>query len=230
MQPQQQAEFLLKAAVNRSADAAQEIGNRAPSWRGHIQATAQLDELLNAALISPDLNARAAALETKLAADNIAKNPRSVHAVIARIDREPSARPWGLWMLGALGNRGVESSRALSTLVNYAHDSDERTRYWAVEGLSVLGIDGSVQPLLALLRDDPSPSVRDRAACALAQSGMLTMTQRSAAVPALIDYIGDGSLDAGTHDLVYNALRHITGEALGNNSAAWRSWFDASGH
>lgn len=226
--PQQQAELLLTAAVNKSPSAAEQILDHANSWRGHLKTTSELSGLVDTALNSPDLNVRAAAIETELAENNLAKGSHSLSSVIARVDSEPLTRPWGLWMIGALGNRGVEPRWGLAKLSAYTHDPDEKTRYWAVEGLSVLGSDESVQPLLAVFRNDPSASVRDRAACALAQSGMLTKNQRLSAVPALIDDAGDSSLGAEVHELAYHALRDITGENIESDPAAWRNWWAAN--
>jgi len=188
--------------------------------------TSKLLGLLNTSLNSEDMNLRAAALESELAVGNLAKNSATPNELIARIRRQPAARPWALWMLGALGNRGVEPDRIYATLVKYTHDPDERTRYWAVEGLALLGSDRSIQPLLQILHNDRSEDVRERAACALTQSGMFTKQQRKAAVPTLIDYAADSSLDANTHTLVYRALQGITGASVANDSAAWREYWD----
>src|SRR5262249_36606556 len=135
------------------------------------------------------------------------------------------ARPWGLWMLGALGNRGVEPESAFAVLLKYSRDSDEKARFWAVEGLSLLGSDQSIRPLLDILHSDPSDQVRERAACALAQSGMLNPQQRMSAVPSLIDYADDSSLNPATHTLVYHALRDITGANVENDPSAWRNYW-----
>jgi len=67
--------------------------------------------------------------------------------------------------------------------------------------------------------------VRERAACSLAQSGMLTKEQRMTAVPTLLNYMDDPSLDATTHGWVFQALRDITGACLGSDHASWRSWW-----
>ncbi len=229
LRPQQQAEFLLTAAVNHSDPATAQIMRRADSWRGRLTPTSQLMGLLNTALNSDDIEVRAAAIESELAVGNLAKDPATPNALIERIHRQPAARPWALWMLGALGNRGVEPDRTFAILIQYTHDPDEKSRYWAVEGLALFGNDQSIQPLLDVLRTDPSAEVRERAACGLAQSGMLTKQQRMTAVPALIDYAGDSSLDANTHTLVYRALHDITGATVANTFSAWRDyWATAS--
>jgi len=225
LRPQQQAEVLLDAAVNHSDPATSQIIRRVDSWRGRLSPTPQLLGLLNTALNSTDMQLRAAALDSELAVGNLAKNPETPDELITRIQRQPAARPWALWMLGALGNRGVEPDRMFAILIKYTHDPDERSRYWAVEGLALLGNDKSIQPLLQILHGDPSSEVRERAAGALAQSGMLTKQQRRTAVPTLIGYAADSSLDANTHALVYRTLQGITGADVANNSAAWRDYW-----
>lgn len=229
LRPQQQAEFFLNAAVNQAPGATDAIRNHTESWRGHLKATPELSGLLDRALNSSNLNVRAAAIETELAENNLAKDSRAAVGVIARIKNEPSVRPWGLWMLGALGNRGVDKDRALAILSAYSRDPNETTRYWAVEGMSMLASDASVQPLLTVLRTDSEANIRDRAACALSRSGMLTKEQRLTAVPALIDMAGDVSLEAGTRQLAYRALRDITGKNIETSAAVWRSWWAENG-
>jgi hypothetical protein len=71
--------------------------------------------------------------------------------------------------------------------------------------------------------------IRERAACGLAQSGMLSQEQRRSAVPKLLDFADDPALDAQTHEWVFQALRDITGKSLPRDPAAWRSWYNTSG-
>ena len=78
------------------------------------------------------------------------------------------------------------------------------------------------------MRSDPSPVVREHAACSLAQSGMLSREQRLIAVPHLIDYSADPALDAQTRAWAFQALADITGQHLPNDSAAWRGWYQTS--
>jgi hypothetical protein len=70
--------------------------------------------------------------------------------------------------------------------------------------------------------------VREHAACRLAQSGMLSREQRLTAVPQLIDYSADPSVDAQTRAWAFEALADITRQHLPNDSAAWRSWYRTS--
>src|SRR6266568_6131821 len=83
------------------------------------------------------------------------------------------------------------------------HDSNENIRYWAVAGLAYLGADETITPLLQVFHDDPSSNIRERAACGLAQSGMLNEKQRRTAVPKLLDFAEDPSLDATTCTWVF---------------------------
>ena len=161
---------------------------------------------------------------------NMAKTSESAERLLAQAEgSELSQRIWALWGLGLLGNRGVEPERLTQVLVAQLQDSDPEVRHWAVEGLAYLGSDDTIAPLLQTLHDDASPVVRERAACSLAQSGMLTQEQRHSAIPALLGFADDSSLDAQTHTWIYQALRDITGQSLPNDISAWRSWYSSSG-
>ena len=188
-----------------------------------------MNSLFTTALNSNDLRVRAAAIEIDLAAYNVAKASASVDRFAQQADStEKSTRVWGLWMLGLLGSRGVEPERASEILVSHLQDPDADIRMWAVEGLSYLGTDDSIAPLLKTFHDDASPVVRERAACGLAQSGMLSQDQRRTAVPQLLDFLDDSSLEANTRAWVYHALHDITGQNLPNDPAAWRSWYNST--
>jgi len=222
---QLQAERLLERGVNHYDGALELIAKFVDSWYGQLELQGQLTSLITTALNSNDLHVRAAALEIELAAYNLPKRPESSDNLMERIRREPSARPWALWMLGVLGNRGVETRKAFVTLMDHRHDPDEQTRYWAIEGLSMLGTDETVAPLLEAFRSDPSPLVRERGGCGLAQSGMLTRQQRMRAVPDLLKMTDDMTLDAATRSWVFQALHDITGASAGSEPSAWRTWW-----
>ncbi len=223
---QKQAEMLVQRSVNHYAGAIELLGERVDGWRGQLQLTPEFNGLLNAAINSNDLRVRAAALEVFLAAYNVEKTDTAANRLMNRIQDEPDARPWALWMLGALGNRGVEPERVFGTLLDYVKDPSEETRVWAVEGMALLGSENTIRPLLDTLRSDPSMRVRERAACSLAQSGMLTKDLRMTAVPEMIQMAEDPSVDTTTRSWVYQALRDITGASVQNDPAAWRSWWD----
>lgn len=223
--PQQQAERLLERAMQDDQSSLDLLRENVDGWRGRLKNTDRLFDLVLAALNSRDLRVRTAAVDVDLAANNLSKTPESVARLIEQLRRDPASRGMSLWRLGSLGNRGVEPEKVLHSLLTYVHDPSEHTRYWAVEGLGMLGNDAAIAPLLELLTHDPSPRVRQRAANSLGQSGLLTREERLAAVPHLLNFADDDSLNTPTRELVYGTLRVITGAALGNDANAWRAWW-----
>ena len=223
--PQQQAEQLLERAIRRQQGTLDLIRDNVEGWRGRVQNTDHLFDLVLTAMRSEDMRVRSAAVEIDLVANNLPKSPKSVARLVKEIRKDPAERPFALWRLGALGNRGVQPKVVLAHLVVFSHDVNEQTRFWAVEGLAMLGSDAAIDPLLDRFAHDASPRVRQRAACGLAESGMLTREQRFGAVPDLLNLLDDDSLDSDTRGWVYGALRLITGEPLGNNAHAWQEWW-----
>jgi hypothetical protein len=226
MDPQNQAELLLERSINHFQGANEQIVGRVDRWLGRIKIEGRLNSLFTTALNSDDLRVRAAAIEVNLAGRKVAKTTASVDQL------EPAARAGqqgpranALWDLALVGNRGVERERIERLLLDSIHDPNVNIRYWAVEGLSYLATDGVIEPLLTIFKDDPSPMIRERAACGLAQSGMLSAAQRRTAIPRLLDYAEDGGMDSETHKWVFQALRDITGQSLPHDGAAWRQWY-----
>jgi len=223
--PQQQAERLLELAIQRPDPTVGVIQKNLDSWRGHLEDTNRLFHLVLAALDAEDERVRTAALEIDLEANHLSKTTKSVARLLHQIHNDADGRFLALWRLGALGNRGVEPGTVLSTLLHYAHDANQQTRFWAVEGLAMMGTEETIDPLLSILAEDPSPEIRERAACNLARSGMLTSEQRMSAVPHLLNLLDDDSLDDGTRDLIYSTLHVITGASIGKDPQAWREWW-----
>jgi hypothetical protein len=223
--PQQQAERLLERAMHDDPASLNLLRENVDTWRGRLKNTDRLFDLVLAALNSADLRVRTAAVDVDLAANNLSKSPESVTQLLRQLEHDPAGRGMALWRLGSLGNRGVDPERVLNNLLNYAHNPSEHTRYWAVEGLAMLGNDATIDPLLDRLAHDPSPRVRERAASSLGQSGLLTREERLAAVPHLLNFADDDSLNTTTRELVYGTLRVITGAPLGNDAGAWREWW-----
>jgi hypothetical protein len=231
--PQKQAEMLLERAVSRSNGATAQIEARLEGWQGKLKWDSQLGELTTVALNSSDQSVRASAIEVQLAAYGISKSASSVDVLMRQVKSSDHAQKvWALWALGLLGNRGVETNRVVQVLTanlrNSGTGSDEDTRRWAVEGLALVGTTSTVSPLLQALGNDSSALVRERAACSLSESGMLSHDQRMLAVPQLINYSGDAGLDAQTRAWAFQALADITQQHLPNDSAAWRTWYQNS--
>jgi hypothetical protein len=227
--PQEQAERLLQAAVNHDQGATELIQELVDGWRGKIKDSQQLQTLLLTALYSNDLRVRAAAIEVSLAAHNFAKTEESVSALRQMGEMNVKSRPYAAWYLGMLANRGVETEAVYELLKNWAHDSDEQTRFWSVEGLAHLGTDKTIEDFVDVLGHDPSLDVRERAGCSLAKSGMLTREQRMKAVPGLLQLADDESLNSTARTWVYQALREITDVNLPNDPAQWHNWYDQHG-
>jgi HEAT repeat protein len=230
MPAQNQAALLLERAINHYQGANEQIARRVSRWRGHLTLEGRLNELFITALNSDDLRVRAAAIEVDLAARNVEKAPEAVDRLepIARFG-EQGPRVNALWDLALVGNRGVETARVEQILLTSLRDHNENIRYWTIEGLAYLGTDAAIAALLEAFHDDPSPLIRERAACGLAQSGMLNDAQRRRAIPKLLDYAGDGGLDSETRKWVFQALRDITGQTLPHDASAWRAWYRSSG-
>ena len=248
--PQRQAEILLTRAVSHTggtpvrgtlddgtpaedqneASIEEQIQARTESWRGQLKWNSQLSQLTTAALNSSDRSVQASAIEVQLAAYGLAKNQASVDDLVRQASSSDHAQKiWALWALGLLGNRGVETDVVVQVLTAHLKSSqagdDEDARRWAVEGLALVGTTPTIVPLLEAMHDDPSALVRERAACSLAESGMLSHEQRMAAVPQLIHYSDDPALDAQTHGWAFQALGDITKQRLPNDSVAWRAWY-----
>ena len=227
--PQSQAELLLERSINHYRGANEQIAARVGSWRGRIALNERLNNLFVTAINSDDLTVRVAGIEVDIAARNLTKDSSTVDRLEAAArDGEQGLRANALWDLALIGNRGVDQARILDILLGSIHDDNVNIRYWAVEGLAYLAIDASIPPLLDSFHDDPSPMIRERAACGLAQSGMFSAAQRRTAVPRLLDFAMDGALDADTHTWVFQALRDITGQTLPHDARRWREWYEAA--
>jgi hypothetical protein len=229
MRPQKQAEALLELAVANNEGAVDQISSRVDRWQGKVQWSPQIATLTTAALNSRDMRVRESGVEVELAAYGLGKNTASLDYLLRTVDSSDHARKiWALWALGLMGNRGVGTDRVVQVLTSHLKDADEDSRRWAVEGLALSGATETIEPLLQTMHDDPSPNVRERAACSLAESGMFTHEQRLSAVPRLVTYTDDPSLDAQTHGWASQALTDITHQHFGNDTNAWRNWYESS--
>ncbi len=227
MTPQQQAEFLLERAINHYQGATDELVKRAASWTGKVKSTERLESLFRIAINSDDMSVRVAAVEVNVTSRGLKRSEYAIDKLepVAR-EGEQGPRANALWDIGLLGNRGIRPDRAFAIISASLRDQNVNVRYWAVEGLAYLGTNDVIEPLLDVLHDDPSPMIRERAACGLAQSGMLDEAQRWRAVPKLLDFTTDGALDTQTRLWVYQALRDITGQTLPADPYTWRRWYE----
>lgn len=227
MAPQDQLMRLLERTVNHYQGAAEEIEKRADGWIGKIHSTQELTKLSEVAYFSSDLRVRAAALEVWRVEAGFAKSPETVDALIAEANIKPERTYFYLSHLGIQGNRGIEREKVFQTLVRYLHDPDPNFRAAAINGMGLLGTGNTIPELLEVLRADSSYDLRERAACNLADSGLLSREQRKGAVPELVRFAQDPNLDARTKKWVYQALREITEQHLGDDPGAWSAWLGA---
>ena len=231
MPPQGQAERLLQYAISRHVGATDEIKARVGDWRGRIRRTETLNTLMDVALNGADLRVRAAAVEIELAAQNVAKTPEQVDLLLRHVQANPKDAKFQIWLLGLLGNRGVEADRIHNLLRAILHASeDEEVRLRAISAIGYLGTDETVPDLVNAFHHDPSFNVRiNGGGCGLAHCGMLTRAQRMLALPGLMEMLEDPKLDRQTREYGYRALREITDETIPDDARRWRDWYAAHG-
>jgi HEAT repeat protein len=142
--------------------------------------------------------------------------------------KNPSEQTWALWMLGALGNRGVEQQQIVQILRGYLGDPEVRTRSEAVNGLGILATDETVPILLDRFRNDPSPVVQESAARNLGEGGMYTHEQQRLAAASLVDWVEDAQLTSPQKAWAVHALHDISGQNFGTNAEEWQRWYRES--
>jgi polyhydroxyalkanoate synthesis regulator phasin len=227
MAPQDQAMRLVERTINHYQGAGEEIEKRSEGWIGQVHSTPELTKLTDVAYFSSDLRVRAAALEIWRVEAGYSKTPETVEQIINAAAVTPDRKYFFLSHLGILGNRGVERQRVFDTIMQYARDPDSNSRAAAINALGLLGTENTIAPLLELFHSDSSADLRERAACNLADSGMLSREQRKQAVPELVRFSQDPNLDDTTKKWVYQALREITQQQIANDPSAWVSWYGA---
>lgn len=227
MPAQDQAMRLLERTFNHYTGAGEEIERRADVWLGQIHSTPEMSKLTDVAYFSSDLRVRAAALEVWRIEAGFHTTPEAMDEIIHSAATSADRKYFFLSHLGILGNRGVERPRAFDTLMLYARDPDGDIRAAAINGLALLGTEDTIAPLLEIFRSDPSHDLRERAACNLADSGMVSRDLRKKAVPELVRFSQDPNLDQTTKKWVYQALREITLQKIGDDPTAWVSWYGA---
>ena len=224
---QTEAEGLLQRAAANDSAAADQIFEQSETWIGKTQRTPKANGLIAGVLNSHEMHTRESGVQAELAMDGIPSNEEGFDRV-KRSLTVPRQRAWALWTLGALGNRGVETGQATDLIASYLSDPDAKVRQAAVVGLSVLGSDETVSKLLDRFRNDNSPMVQEEAACALAEAGLYTHEQRMVAANSLLNWLDDSTLSSAQRIWILHALSDIAGQNLGNDSSAWRRWYENS--
>ncbi|MEO8670553.1 MAG: hypothetical protein ABI411_04495 [Tahibacter sp.] len=211
MPPQEKVEHALELAINRRVGAAEYVIQHAQDWRGQFAASDKLSILINTASDAPLIEVRMAAFEVYLAQYNLEKSTAQVDRLLQRMRDDPGgSSAWVFWNIGVLGARGVDRERIFRELLSGLHAGDDTLRRWAVDATAKFGGAEIVGPLLDIAAHEKSAIVRERAFCALAQSGTLLIAERYAAVPGLIAIADDAAADRQSVAWAYQALREIT--------------------
>jgi HEAT repeat protein len=167
---------------------------------------------------------RGAALQATLALDGVSRDGDGLNRLEHSV-ADPKTRAWALWMLGALGNRGIQQERTVEILKGYLDDPDARTRSGAVYALGTVATDETVHILLDRFRNDASLLVQESAAASLAEAGMYTHEQRMVAAASFVGWMDDALTSPQRKVWAAQALRDIYGRNLGANAAAWQQWY-----
>ena len=221
---QAEAEQLLARVAGGDSEAADLVLEKSSDWTGKTTRTPNTDQHILTALNLPRLHGREAAVQAELALDGVPISDAGL-ATLERDVGNASLRVWALWMLGALGNRGVDPVHTAKIMATYLTDPDVNVRASAVNGLGMLATDETIPMLLDRFRNDPSPIVQERAACSLAESGMYTHEQRMTAAASLVEWVDDSTLSLAQRAWTVQALGDISGQRLGTDSGAWRRWY-----
>jgi hypothetical protein len=224
---QAEAERLLQRVAAGDRAAAEQILGQSDNWTGKTARTQTTDQLIATAINLHDLHVRAAAIQAELALDGVPRDAIGLR-ILEQASGNPSQRAWALWMLGAIGNRGVDPEHAAKVIGAYLDDTVVNNRAAAVNGLALLATDETVPMLLDRFRNDPSPVVQERAACGLAEAGMYTQRQRMVAAGSMVGWVDDSLLTAQQRIWTIQALHDISGKSFGTDTAAWHRWYDGT--
>ena len=209
--PQEKVEHALALAINRREGASEYVMQNAQGWRGSFKPGSKLETLINAAGDSSLIEVRMASFEVYLAQYDLEKSTAQVDRLLQRMTNDPQgSSAWVVWNIAILGARGVDRERIHRELLLALHAGDETLRRWAVDALGKFGGVESIAPLLDIAAHEKSVIVRERAFCALAQSGTFQVAERYEAVPGLYAIAADTRADRQSVAWAYQALREIT--------------------
>jgi len=106
-----------------------------------------------------------------------------VHKLVEDVQNREGDMVSNLWVLGLLGNRGVERELIVRELIETVKDPEPEVRHWSIEALGKIGSNEVIPILTDAFRFEPQ-----------------------------------------AQEWVYQALREITGEGIGNDATTWRNW------
>jgi hypothetical protein len=208
---------LLGQLAARKSGAADEVLAHSAEWTGQTQRSPKADQSILTALDLPDIHSREAALAAELALDAVPQNEAGLSQLKEALG-DPSQRVWALWMLGALGNRGVDPEHT-AKISSPIWDPGERTSprgEWSLPART----DETVVPRLDRFQNDPSPVVQERAARGLATGA--TRDQRDSAA-SIAGWLMTPLPHTPATGLVLPGSRDISGQNHGTNSRRLQS-------
>jgi CYTH domain-containing protein len=224
---QAEVETLLERLAAGDSAAIDQVLRESSGWLDKVQHTPRTNQLLIATLNQHDLRMRGAALQATLALDGVSRDDAGLNRLELAV-ANPNQRAWALWMLGALGNRGIQPERVVQILKGYLDDVDQRTRSGAVDGLGIVASDDTVPILLERFRNDRSLVVQESAARNLGEGGMYTHEQQMSAAVSLVGWLDDASLSVQQKSWAAHTLRDVSGQNLGADAAAWQQWYNGT--
>jgi HEAT repeat protein len=177
-------------------------------------------------MASNDVRLRAAAIETRLAVENLSKTSDTVTRLIHEAESDHAIRRRNAFLLGCLANRDVQADRIREWLLTWRYEADDAGCLGTVEGLALVGSDETLDDLKQIIQQDLSSDVRSAAIHAIARTGMFTEQQRRRTLPSLIE-LAEAAIDENTRKALFEALREITAQSIGDDAAAWREWYTA---
>jgi hypothetical protein len=227
---QDQAEELLERAIGHDERALELFDRHVEGWIGHIRRSDRMKQLERRSQFSKDLRVRYANADINLALDGWQKNEHAADLLIERARTDQHYRAAAVYFLGMLAGRGVDYDRIHGVLLEYArNDKDAVVRQWAVEGMRYLGKDEALDELFTSFTEDPSTTVRERAACNLSDCGNFMRKQRMSMVPRLIDLAMNSRTAPQVRNWCFLALQEITDENLPADAVAWSRWYQEHG-
>lgn len=224
---QAEAEALLQRLAAGDTASVDQILSQSDSWTGNTARTQKIDQLLGVAINLKDMQVRSAAIQAMLAVEGVPRNSTGLKLLEDAVGN-PGQRAWALWLLGALGSRGVDPVHVAKIIGAYLDDPVVDNRAAAVNGLALLATDETVPMLLDRFRNDPSPVVQERAVCGLSEAGMYTHEQRMVAAASMVGWLDDSLMSAQQRIWMFQALQDISGMSFGTDSAAWRRWYEGN--
>jgi hypothetical protein len=224
---QAEAEALLERVATGDLAAANQVLARSDEWTGKTRTTPKTDQFITASINLKDPQARAAGIQAQLVLNGIPRDQSGLN-MLEKAAGNPQQRAWALWLLGALGNRGVDPEHTAKIIDAYLVDPEVSVRSNAVIGLALLGTDETIPMLLDRFRNDPSTAVQEIAACGLAESGMYTHAQRMVAAGSMVGWLDDSLLTPQQRTWTAQALHDISGQSFGTDPAAWQRWYNST--